>query len=110
MSRVNKNKPIEGEMDAFQKIVDEMIALKERKGGDYANSWKVGGIEGINYQLLRKLSRIWINKNKKEEELNFEMLRDSYMDLAVYSIMGIQLIDSGEKTDLFIRLLKGEIK
>jgi hypothetical protein len=94
------------EMDGFKKVIEEMINLKEKKAGDYGNSWRVLGIEGLNHQLMRKLTRIWINRHKKPEELNFEMLRDSYMDLAVYAIMCIQLIDEEDIDDKFLMLLK----
>lgn len=93
------------ELDDFQKVIDELISLKESKAGDYQNSWKVLGIEGLNYQLARKFTRIWINRNK--EKLNNEVLRDSYVDLAVYAIMCIQLLDSGEKEDKILEMLKG---
>jgi len=99
-----KNNKTNKELDGFQKVVQEMILLKESKAGDYQNSWQVLGIEGLNYQIARKFTRIWINRNK--EELNNEVLRDSYMDLAVYSIMAIQLLDSGETKDKIEKLLK----
>jgi len=98
----DKNKELEG----FRKVVDELLSLKESKAGDYGNSWKVLGIDGLNYQLARKFCRIWLNKDKKSEELNNEMLRDSYIDLAVYAIMAIQLLDSDEKEDQILKLLK----
>ncbi len=93
------------EIDEFKRIVDEMVDLKSRKSGDYANSWKVLGLQGLNYQVMRKVTRIWINRNKKDN-LNFEMIRDSYMDLAVYALMCIQLLDSGNTEDEFDKILK----
>lgn len=93
------------ELDGFKKVMEELVSLKESKAGDYKNSWKVLGIEGLNYQLARKFTRIWINRNK--EKLNNEVLRDSYVDLAVYAIMCIQLLDSGEKEDKILEMLKG---
>lgn len=95
------------ELDGFKKVVEEMLSLKEAKSGDYANSWRVLGSAGLNYQLARKITRIWINKDKDAKELNCEMLRDSYMDLAVYAIMSIQLIDEGATEDQFLKILKG---
>lgn len=103
------NKPNKNEIDRFKKVIDEMIALKERKASDYANSWKAFGIQGLYYQLGRKFSRIWQNKDKGPKELNCEMMRDSLMDNAVYSIMAIQLLDSGETKDRIDDVLKGKI-
>lgn len=105
-----KNQPNQNEIDGFKKICDEMIALKGRKAGDYANSWRALGINGLNYQIARKFTRIWINKDKKDAELNNEMLRDSYIDLAVYAIMSVQLIDEDDKDDKIDQVLKGKIK
>ncbi len=95
------------EIDGFKKIVDEMIALKARKAGDYGNSWKCFGLPGLYAQIGRKFSRIWLNKDKKPEEINNEMFRDSLMDMAVYCIMSMQLIDSGETEDMIISSLRG---
>lgn len=95
------------EIEGFKKVVDEMIALKEKKSGDYANSWRALGLRGLLYQIARKFSRLWINKDKKEGELNCEMYRDSLIDLAVYSIMAIQLIDENDTSDKIDEVLKG---
>ncbi len=103
----NKNKPQKGEMDGFRKVIDEMLALKGRKAGDYGNTWKVFGIQGLYSQIGRKFSRIWLNKDKSPKQLNNEMMRDSLMDNAVYSIMAIQLIDSGETGEMITKTLKG---
>ncbi len=99
------NKPNQKELDGFKKIVDEMLALKARKAGDYGQSWKCFGLQGLYSQIGRKFSRIWLNKDKKE--VNNEMFRDSLMDMAVYCIMSMQLIDEGETEDLIIKALKG---
>src|SRR3990167_10909446 len=98
------------EIEGFQKVIDELVALKTRKMGDYASSWRALGLRGMLYQIARKFTRIWINKDKKDEELNFEMFRDSLMDNAVYSIMAIQLIDEKDTNDKIDDLLKGITK
>ena len=92
------------ELDGFKKVINELLALKERKASDYANSWKALGIEGLNYQLARKFTRIWINRRKAE--LKNETLRDSYVDMAVYSIMAIQLLDEGLTEEQIEKILK----
>ncbi len=107
MLNSNKNKPQKGEMDGFTKVIEEMLELKSRKAGDYGNTWKVFGIQGLYSQIGRKFSRIWLNKDKSAEQLNNEMMRDSLMDNAVYSIMAIQLIDSGETGEMITKTLKG---
>jgi len=108
---MNKNQPIAGEMDGFKKVVAEMVALKEKKAGDYGNTWRAFGIQGMYAQIGRKFSRIWLNKDKPAESLNNEMMRDSLMDMAVYSIMAIQLLDTpfqGSTNDLVLKALRGE--
>jgi len=92
------------ELDGFKKVIDELVSLKERKSVDYENSWKALGIEGLNYQLARKFTRIWINRHKAE--LQNETLRDSYVDMAVYSIMAIQLMDEHQTDDQIEKILK----
>jgi len=100
--------PLKGgneEIDGFKRVVDEMIALKTRKAGCYGNTWKIFGLNGMLTELGRKFSRIWINKNRPAEEVDFETLRDSLIDNAVYSIMAIQLMDSGETEDQVFKLM-----
>ena len=94
------------EPDTFKIIIQELIDLKERKSGDYQNSWRSLGIQGIYYQLARKFTRLWINKDRNEKELNFEMLRDTLVDMAVYSIMAIQLFDEKDTKDKIDSILK----
>jgi hypothetical protein len=99
------SKPIKlKELDGFKKVINEIISLKESKAADYRNSWKAFGIEGLNYQIGRKFTRIWINR--KNGKLKHETLRDSYIDNAVYSIMAVQLLDSGETEDQIEKILK----
>ena len=103
----NKNMP---EVDDFKRVINELINIKERKSGDYANSWRARGIQGMYYQIARKFSRLWINKDKSDAELNFEMMRDTLVDLAVYSIMAIQLLDSDDTSDRIDKVLKDKMK
>jgi len=98
-------KPLDGEMDGFKKIIDEMLELKARKAGDYGNTWRCFGLPGMYAQIGRKFSRIWLNKDNPK--MNNEMFRDSLMDMAVYSIMAMQLIDEGGGEDLIVSALKG---
>lgn len=101
MNEANKQ-----EIEGFKKVIDEMLALKEKKAGDYGQSWKCFGLSGLYAQIGRKFSRIWLNKDKKDD-LNNEMFRDSLMDMAVYAIMSIQLIDEGGGEDVITNALKG---
>ena len=94
------------EIEGFQNICNEMIALKTRKAGDYGEIWRAGGIKALFIELSRKFYRIWLNKEKLD--LKNETLRDSLIDLAVYSIMAIQLIDDNDTEDKILKILKGE--
>ena len=93
------------EIDGFKKIVDEMVALKIRKAGDYGNTWRIFGLSGLYSEIGRKFSRLWINKNRPKKEINNEMVRDTLIDLAVYSIMSIQLIDENDTEDKVLKEL-----
>lgn len=106
-----KNKANEKEIEGFRKVVTEMVSLKERKAADYQSTWRAFGIQGMYAQLGRKFSRIWLNKDKPAEALNNEMMRDSLLDNAVYSLMAIQMLDEGAGggEDLVLKALMGEI-
>ena len=94
------------EIEGFKKICQEMINLKARKSGDYGQTWRIFGLNGTYAEIGRKFSRLWINKNKPKEEINNEMLRDTLIDLAVYAIMSVQLIDDNDTGDKIEQLLK----
>jgi len=100
------NKPNKKEIDGFEKICQEIISLKKTKSGDYANSWRALGLQGLYYQIARKFTRLWINKDKNSKELNHEMLEDTLTDLAVYSIMAKQLIRENDTEDKINKILK----
>lgn len=93
------------ELDSFKKIVDEIVALKTRKANVYGNTWRVFGLNGLYAELGRKFSRVWINKSKADEDIDFETLEDSLTDLAVYSIMCKQLIREKDTKDKLLELL-----
>ena len=95
------------EMEEFRKIVQEMIDLKEKKAGDYGQTWKIFGLPGIYPLIAKKFARLWINKDKPAVNLNYESLRDTFIDMAVYSIMAVQLMDSGETEDKMSKLING---
>ena len=92
------------ELDNFKKILNEIYELKTKKAFDYGNSWRALGIKGLYYQLARKFTRIWLNKDNPK--LKNETLRDSLIDNAVYSIMAVQLLDEDDTEDKIEKLLK----
>ena len=102
-----KNKPNKKEIDGFIILCNEMIELKKKKAGDYSNSWRALGVQGLYYQIARKFTRLWINKDKDLKELNCEMFEDTLTDLAVYAIMAKQLIREGDAEDKIDNILKG---
>ena len=93
------------EIEGFKSICQEMINLKSRKAAVYSNTWRVFGINGTFAEIGRKFSRIWINRYKEPKDIDFETLRDSLIDLAVYSIMTIQLLDDKDTEDKIFNIL-----
>lgn len=83
--------------EAFKKITDSFVELRTRKGKDYGNSWRILGLMGIIFQVVHKSIRIWNLRNREPEN---EALRDSFMDIAVYSIMAMMLIDENSTDPL----------
>lgn len=90
------------EIDGFKSIVAEMVALKEKKSSDYRNVWRAFGLQGVYSSLARKFTRLWINKDK---EVANESIEDTLMDLAVYSIMALQLIREKDTSDKILDIL-----
>jgi len=88
------------EIEDFTRIAESLIDLKTRKANDYGNSWRVFGLMGIIYQVGSKFIRIWNIKQRGVETRN-EPLRDSFRDIAIYSIMAMQLIEEGSTDDVF---------
>ncbi len=79
----------------FKKILTEIFDTRAKKSLDYGQSWKIWGIEGIANQMKSKITRIWNLESQKLPPTN-ESLRDSYKDLAVYSLMGLDLLMRNE--------------
>jgi len=95
----------EEEKKKFVEIIESIKELRLKKSEDYGTSWKVFGLDGILYQIRSKFVRI-MNLTEPNKSPANESLRDSFIDLANYSIMAVQLIDSGETEDSFKKLLK----
>ncbi len=91
----------EKEKEEFSKIIEELKEVRLSKSADYGNSWKVFGLKGIVYQIGSKFVRIWNLQGKKPSN---EALEDSFRDIAVYGMMGMQLIRSGQMKDVFSTL------
>lgn len=88
------------EVEHFKKILNEMADLKERKANDYGNSWKLGGLQGLLWQINSKVFRI-NNIIKRGVETRNEPLKDSFKDLANYAVMAVQLLEMGDIDDVF---------
>lgn len=95
------DKDIEQECEHFSKIAYDLVELKRRKAGDYGNSWRIFGLQGIIQQVGSKFVRIWNITQRHKDKVNNEPLRDSFKDIAIYSIMAMQLIDEGKTDDVF---------
>lgn len=98
----------EEEKKKFIEIIESLKELRIRKSQDYGYSWKVWGLEGIVWQLKSKFIRMTnlIKNGKIRSEVANESVIDTFRDIANYSIMAIQLIQSGETEDSIENLLK----
>jgi len=93
------------EIEHFIEIIESIKNLRIKKSIDYGTSWKIFGLNGILYQIRSKFVRI-INLTEQEKVPENEALRDSFIDLANYAIMAVQLIDMKETNDKFSKLLE----
>lgn len=85
----------EQEKEQFINIIESIKELRLRKSADYGNSWKIFGLMGVVYQIMSKSIRIW-NLTRTGKDPKNESLRDSFIDMANYSIMAAQLLDMNE--------------
>jgi hypothetical protein len=73
---------------AMCKLVEEMLVLFDKKGGDYGDSGIVElGVPGLCYQIIQKVSRMKNLVLRKKSPPNFESLEDTCKDLANYALM-----------------------
>lgn len=83
---------------SFKKILIEIFDIRAKKSLDYGQSWRIWGINGIANQIRSKIVRIWNLESNNKEPIN-ESLKDSYKDLAVYSLMGADLLSRDKNPD-----------
>ena len=77
----------------FKQITNEMVNLYERKNSDYGSSvndtYKKYGMVSYLVRMEDKMNRIRnivLNGNQKVED---ERIKDSLLDLAVYSVLAL---------------------
>ena len=95
-----------GEIKSFENILKEILELKKKKAKDYGSTWRAFGLDGIYPLIGKKFARIWINKNKLKDQLNFESMEDSLIDMVVYCVMALQLIRENNTEDKILKILK----
>jgi len=94
------------EIEGLRKLADEILTLLERKEQDYGTCWRTFGIDGIYAEIGKKFSRIWVNKDKDQRDVNFESLRDTMIDMIAYCLFAIRLIDDNDIDDKIKKILK----
>lgn len=105
----------------FESLLEEAKTLHHYKNKQYCGAWRKGGIPKVIDNLDRKLERY--GAIIKKGILEGESVRDTLIDISIYSLMLIQLMDEEgtntihtcpfcgslvDKKD--VALLKGEIK
>lgn len=86
----------------FENITKEMKDLYEIKnlnyGDSFSKSFKEYGMTMLCIRLEDKLNRLKsLIKQDKEANADDESIRDTIIDLANYSVMGIMELDKGDK-------------
>ena len=93
---------------AFHKLLEEIKTLHDKKNADYGadndplknlkGCIRMGDhpTKGIAIRLQDKMSRI--ENYYKNGSLANESVRDSFMDLAIYGLLAIVILDEGENS------------
>lgn len=97
----------ENEKENFIGIIESLKELRLKKSQDYGNSWKIYGLIGVVWQINSKFIRMQNLLSSKKDPAN-EPLRDTFIDMANYCIMAVQLIDSGQTESKMNLLINGE--
>lgn len=88
-------KMLELDQEIFVQVANEAITLRASKLQDYGQSYKNFGVLGVAVRMDDKMSRI---KNLlKTGKVNHESLRDSFIDIANYSLMACMILDEEAK-------------
>ena len=92
----------------YERILDELAEIRIKKVASYGED-RYTKAEGIDFDMLMCFSDVYrkyirlrkLIKNYQKKSNDGESLRDTFMDLANYAIMGVQIYDSyqddGEK-------------
>ena len=83
-------------VEEFKLLLMEMAELYELKNKDYGSAIERGmdklGNMYIASMIFNKTERFLNLVNKSEEDINFESLEDTLMDLAVYATEGLRVM------------------
>ena len=79
--------------DSWQEVADEVVALLKTKQKDYGpNNILSTGHIGLAVRLNDKAARL-LNLIQQERDPKNESVRDTYLDMAGYGIIGVLLLD-----------------
>jgi hypothetical protein len=84
--------------EGFAQVLLEAQELHDRKNRSYNGAWRIGGVQALAENLMRKIRRIDTTINVSASTEDGESFRDTLMDNAIYSLMMIQLLD--EKSEV----------
>ena len=85
--------------EEFEAIVKELKELFLRKNKAYGDDYFTGGYSELEkwMSIKRKVARLTSYYEKGNKSLPEETLKDTWMDLAIYSIMELMSMQEGEK-------------
>jgi hypothetical protein len=92
----SKLRKLEQDVEAIHKELKEIILKKQQDYGPLNISLAPGGpYNGLRVRMFDKLQRFSNLVDTNNDTPNFESLRDTFIDLANYAIIGI-LVQSGQ--------------
>ncbi len=80
----------------FEKIAKECQALFEKKNKAYGDDYFTGGYSDLErwMSVKRKIARLSSKYEKGNEGMPEETIKDTWMDLAIYSMMELMMMET----------------
>jgi len=81
----------------LEEVQKNGLELFKKKNKDYGDAFATYGVIGILVRIGDKLNRLITLLNMENQNINYESINDTIIDIHNYSIMGIMLMDEKEE-------------